>query len=88
MSLGAIELLVIGFRESGFSGEIVPALADLVESGTIRVVDLIFVTRGEDGSVAGFELSSVDEATRAAFAPLLGTLEQLSAQRRAQHQMT
>ena len=32
MQLGAIELLVIGFPENRFTGEIVPALADLVEA--------------------------------------------------------
>lgn len=77
MQLGAIELLVIGFPENRFTGEIVPALADLVEAGTIRVIDLIFVAKDKEGDVVGFELSSIDEATRAAFAPLLGTSEPL-----------
>lgn len=77
MGLGAVELLVIGFPENRFSGEIVPALTQLVETGTIRVIDLIFVAKDDDGSVAAFELSSVDEATREVFAPLLGMPEPL-----------
>lgn len=71
MQLGAVELLVIGFPENHFSGEIAPALADLVGKGTIRLIDVVFVARHDDGSVIGLELSSVDEATREAFAPLL-----------------
>ena len=71
MELGAVELMVIGFPENRFTGDIVPALADLVERNTIRVIDLIFIAKGDDGSVAAFELSSVDEATRAVFAPLV-----------------
>jgi uncharacterized membrane protein len=67
----AVELLVIGFPENRFTGEITPALIDLVDKGTIRIIDLVFVSRDEDGSIAGFELSSVDDATRQAFEPLL-----------------
>jgi uncharacterized membrane protein len=73
VKLGAVELVVIGFPENRFSGKIVPALGDLVDQGTIRVIDLIFVGRGEDGTVTGFELSTVDDETRAAFEPLLGS---------------
>jgi uncharacterized membrane protein len=77
VQLGAVELLVIGFAENQFTGEIAPALADLVEKGTIRLIDVVFVSRDNDGSVIGLELSSVDEATREAFAPLLTDGESL-----------
>ena len=77
MQLGAVELLVIGFAENQFTGEIAPALADLVENGTIRLIDVVFVGRDNDGSVIALELSSVDEATREAFAPLLTDGESL-----------
>jgi uncharacterized membrane protein len=77
VQLGAVELLVIGFAENRFTGEIAPALADLVEKGTIRLIDVVFVSRDNDGSVIGLELSSVDEATREAFAPLLTDGESL-----------
>jgi uncharacterized membrane protein len=77
VDIGAVELLVIGFPQSQFTGEITPALIDLVEKGTIRVIDLIFVSKDQDGSIAGFELSSVDDATRRAFEPLLTDPEPL-----------
>ena len=73
----AMELLVIGFPRNEFTGEIAPALADLVDRGTIRLVDLVFVSKGEDGSVLGFELSSIDESVRVMFAPLLDDPEPL-----------
>ena len=60
-ALGPVELAVIGFPGSQFSGEIAPAVADLVESGTVSILDLIFITRDDDGTVAGFELSEVDD---------------------------
>ena len=73
MQLGAVELLVIGFPESHFTGEIAPALADLVDKGTIRLIDLVFVGRDDDGSVIALELESIREA----FAPLLSDSESL-----------
>ncbi|MEE9473331.1 MAG: DUF6325 family protein [Acidimicrobiia bacterium] len=77
MELGAVELLVIGFPENRFTGKITPALADLVDKGTIRVIDLIFISKDEEGTIVGFELSSVDEATRQAFEPLLANPDPL-----------
>ena len=69
--MGPVELFVIAFPENRFTGEIAPALADLVESRTIRVVDLVFVTKDAAGDVLGFELSTLDDEVRAAFDPLL-----------------
>ena len=52
-------------------------MANLVDKRTIRLIDLVFVSRDEDGSVVGLELSSVDDATREALAPLLTDPEPL-----------
>ena len=46
MSIGPIEYLVVAFPGNKFKGEIVPALAELVESNTIRILDLVLITRG------------------------------------------
>jgi uncharacterized membrane protein len=69
MALGPLEILVVSFPGSQFTGEIAPALEELVETGLIRVIDLVFVTKGTDGTVVGVELSDLDEATGAAFRP-------------------
>ena len=45
MSIGPVEIIVVGFPNNQFTGEIAPALAELVEAGTIRVIDLVFVTK-------------------------------------------
>ena len=66
METGPVEYMVVGFPGNKFNGEIVPALADLVESGTIRIIDLTFVSRGEDGEVVGFEVNDADPDVRAA----------------------
>lgn len=67
--MGPIEILIIGFPGNKFTGEVAPALAELVESGQIRVIDLVFVTKDSAGDVVAVELSDVDKATSAAFQP-------------------
>ena len=54
MAIGPVEYIIIGFPENQFKGEIV-ALADLVESGTVRILDLVFVTKDADGDVTSIE---------------------------------
>jgi len=69
MSIGPVEILVVGFPGNQFNGEVAPALAELVQSGLIRVIDLVFVTKDAAGDVVGVELSDIDEGTSAAFQP-------------------
>jgi hypothetical protein len=69
MDIGPVEILVVGFPGNQFTGEIAPALEELVQSGMIRVIDLVFVTKDADGTVVGIELSDLDEGTSAAFKP-------------------
>jgi uncharacterized membrane protein len=69
MSIGPVEILVISFPGNQFNGDVAPALADLVQTGLIKVIDLVFVTKDADGDVAAIELSELDEATSSAFSP-------------------
>jgi uncharacterized membrane protein len=65
--MGPVEILIVGFPGNQFTGEVAPALAELVDSGLIRVIDLVFVTKDADGDVAALELSELDDATSAAY---------------------
>lgn len=68
MTIGPVEYAVFGFPGNRFTGEIAPAIAELVEAGTIRIIDIAFVTKDADGNVAALELSDLgDEAS--AFEP-------------------
>jgi uncharacterized membrane protein len=80
MSFGPIELLVLKFPGNQFSGEIVPALRELLDNGTIRIVDLFFVITDEDGNVEWVEANAAGVETGfAEFAELAnGTSELLS----------
>jgi hypothetical protein len=61
--LGPVDYLVVEFPagRSNFSGEMAAALASLVESGTIRVLDLLVVNKADDGSVEAFEIDDLDQ---------------------------
>jgi uncharacterized membrane protein len=75
--LGPVELLFVGFPGNQFSGEIVPALLELVEQGTIRVLDLVFVAKDADGNAVGLEFEHLDDESQAAFNPLVNEFAQL-----------
>jgi len=86
--LGPVDYLVVEFPAgaSNFTGEMAAELVRLVESGTIRVIDVLILTKGEDGSVEAMELSDVDDlgplqAIEAELAELLAAddVEQLGA---------
>jgi hypothetical protein len=70
--IGPVHYMIVAFPGNQFRGEIAPALSELVESNTIRIIDLTFVTKDADGSVAGFELSELDEQVRAGLENLVG----------------
>ena len=61
--LGPVDYIVVEFPvgASNFTGEMVEELLALVESGTIRVIDVLILTKNEDGSVEAMELSDVPE---------------------------
>jgi len=58
--MGPIDYLVVEFPGSRMTGEGFPLLVDLVDRGIIRILDLTFVTKRTDGSVAGLNLSDLD----------------------------
>ena len=57
---GPIDYLVVEFPGNRMTGEGLPLLVDLVDSGIIRILDLKFVRRDLDGSVAAVEIADFD----------------------------
>ena len=62
MTIGPVEYIVVAFPGNEFNGEIAPELIALVEAGTVRILDLIFVGKDVDGSVVAFEIDELGEA--------------------------
>ena len=71
MDIGPVEYVVIEFPGNQFNGEVAPALARLVESGTVRIIDLVFVLKDADGNVTSLEYDELGEVA-AAFADIDG----------------
>ncbi len=67
MSIGPVEYMIVAFPGNRLKGEIVPALAELVEAGTIRIIDLAFVMKDADGAVVTAELGDLDSEVFKAF---------------------
>src|SRR5512138_2658078 len=65
--LGPVELLVVKFPGNQFKGEIAPALFDLVDNGTIRIIDLVFAIKDEDGAFDLVEVKDLEDDEIAAF---------------------
>ncbi len=63
-TLGPISYLVVEFPGSKMTGAGFSTLLNLVDQGVIRILDLKFVTKGTDGSVAGVELMDLDHDGR------------------------
>ena len=70
MTTGPVEYIIVGFPGNQFTGEIAPELFALVDSGTIRILDLIFIGKDDDGNVLAFEIDELESVE--AFAQLEG----------------
>lgn len=58
--MGPISYLVVEFPGNRMTGEGLPILVDLVDRGLIRILDLLFVTRADDGSLNMVEIQDLD----------------------------
>ena len=58
--IGPVDYAIVGFPGNRFRGEIGPALAELVEAGTIRIIDIAFVGKNAEGETVSFELTELD----------------------------
>lgn len=61
--LGPVDYLVVEFPagRSNFTGEMAKELAHLIDAGTIRLLDLLVLTKNADGSVDAFELDDFEQ---------------------------
>ena len=72
LELGPIDYLIVEFPRQDMRGEGLPLLVDLVERGIIRILDLTFVAKGDDGSVTVLDLADDDADGRPELAVFRG----------------
>jgi Family of unknown function (DUF6325) len=58
--IGPVDYAIIVFPGNKFKGEIAPAIGDLVDAGTIRIIDIAFVGKDEEGNAVAMELTELD----------------------------
>jgi Family of unknown function (DUF6325) len=71
-SLGPVEYVVIGFPGNRFKGEIVPAVAELVDNDVVRIIDVAFIKKDADGNVTMIEYDALDDVLAYGFADVDG----------------
>jgi hypothetical protein len=57
--MGPIDYLVVEWPGRQPNGEVAPHLIDLVDRGLIRILDLVLIAKGEDGSVEAIEIGEI-----------------------------
>jgi len=61
VEMGPIDYILVEWPGRQPNGEVAPHLVDLVDRGLIRILDLAFVAKDEDGTVAGLELADLGD---------------------------
>ena len=62
MPIGPVQILVVKFPGSQFRGDIVPALTNLVERDLVRIIDIAFASRDQDGILTVIEMGQLQGA--------------------------
>jgi uncharacterized protein DUF6325 len=72
MSIGPVEYMIVAFPGNEFKGEILPELARLQDTKTIRIIDLAIVVKDENGKAEALEVTDLDSEFGNALSSLLG----------------
>lgn len=79
MAIGPVQLLVLGFDQPNFQGEVLAELDRLKKEDVVRVVDSLVVYKDADGEVETMRRSDLDEEEAAEFGATVGALIGLGA---------
>ena len=71
-SMGPVEYVLIAFPGNRFKGEIVPAVAELVDNDIVRIIDVAFIKKDASGNTTMFEYDSLDDVLAFGFADVDG----------------
>jgi uncharacterized protein DUF6325 len=63
--MGPVDYVLIEFPDGVHKGEAAPLLVDLVDRGLIRILDLMFISKAEDGSTSALQIEDIDGDGRA-----------------------
>jgi hypothetical protein len=61
MAIGPVQYIIVAFPGNEFNGGIAPELVKLVSEGTVRILDLVFISKNADSEVTVIEFDQLDE---------------------------
>ena len=61
MTVGPVSYTVVAFPGNKFNGNVAPEIAKLVSDGTVRILDLVFVFKDQNGDTVSMEFDQLDE---------------------------
>ncbi len=73
-TFGPVQMLVVGFERERFTGEIMPELTRLGDEGLIRLIDLLVVTKHENGEIESIQTSDLSKDEAMEFGAIVGAL--------------
>lgn len=79
MELGPVQLMVVGFDQPNFTGEIAGELVRLSDAGLVRLLDAMVVDKAEDGTVTTVQVSELSSAEMTELGATVGALIGLGA---------
>ncbi len=79
MAIGPVQLLVLGFVEPNFQGEVVAELQRLRENDMVRVIDALAVFKHEDGEIETLKMSNLTQDEAVELGATIGALIGLGA---------
>ena len=74
MAIGPVQLVVLGFTDPNFHGEVIAELERLRESDTVRVIDALAVYKDADGALEVEHLSNLSEDEAIELGSVVGAL--------------
>jgi uncharacterized membrane protein len=72
--LGPVQMLVVGFEDDRFTGEIREELERLKEHDVVRMIDLLLVKKNDDGEIEVVQQSDLDQNEAEEFGAIVGAL--------------
>jgi uncharacterized membrane protein len=80
MAFGPVQMLVLGFEEPHFTGEVLGELKRLKEADIVRLIDAIAIAKDEDGNVTVLQQSDLSQDEAEEFGAIVGALIGLGAE--------
>ena len=81
MTVGPVQMMVIGFAEPNFTGKIAAELDRLREHEFVRIIDALVVQKDDDGNITALQVSDLSQDEAMEMGAIAGALDRLRLRR-------